>query len=131
MAHVKTEITKGIRISVQSFYLPQQSAPQLNQFVFAYRINIKNEGDYAVQLLRRHWYIVDSSNEKREVEGEGVVGQQPLLEPGQSHEYVSGCALHSPLGKMYGTYLMTRKDDDAQFEVKIPAFTLVVPSLLN
>lgn len=131
MSLTKTATTHGIRVSVESFYLPHQSVPQMNQFVFAYRINIKNESDTSVQLLRRHWYIFDSSNEKREVEGEGVVGQQPLLESGQGHEYVSGCTLHTPIGRMHGTYQMVRVIDGQKFEVEIPAFLLTMPAMLN
>jgi len=99
--------------------------------VFAYKIDIRNNSEYTVKLLRRHWYIYDANGVVREVEGEGVVGQQPVLEPGDSRQYVSGCNLKSGLGKMRGTYQMERLVDGRTFMVEIPEFTLVVPYRLN
>jgi ApaG protein len=99
--------------------------------MFAYKINIENLTDYAVQLLRRHWYILDSNGMKREVEGEGVIGQQPVIDPGHTHEYVSGCNLKTDMGRMSGTYQMIRLLDNAVFEVQIPEFYLVAPFKLN
>jgi ApaG protein len=99
--------------------------------MFAYRITIANQSEYTVKLLRRHWYITDSVHGTSEVEGEGVVGQQPVLEPGETHQYVSGCAIKSDIGKMYGTYLMERSIDGQFFEVKIPEFLLVAPFYNN
>ena len=100
-------------------------------YVFTYRISIENNSQHTVQLLRRHWYIHDANTLVREVEGEGVVGQQPVLEAGESHEYVSGCNLKSGMGKMYGNYLMERVIDGKKFKVKIPEFTMFAPFKLN
>jgi ApaG protein len=126
-----TEITNGVKVSVMTEYLPDYSSPIQQHFVFTYRISIENCSEYTVQLLRRHWFIHDANNTVREVEGEGVVGQQPVLEPGESHEYVSGCNLKSGLGKMYGYYTMERVVDGKQLKVNIPEFTMVVPFKLN
>ena len=100
-------------------------------FFFAYKIIIENNSEFTVKLLRRHWYIYDSNAVVREVEGEGVVGQQPVLEPGESHEYVSGCNLKTGIGKMRGTYTMERLVDGSLFTVNIPEFVLIVPYKLN
>ncbi|MCA6074857.1 Co2+/Mg2+ efflux protein ApaG [Fulvivirga sedimenti] len=126
-----TEITQGIKVSVVTEYQPVYSSPSQYHFVFTYRVHIENQSENTIQLLRRHWHIYDAGARTREVEGEGVVGQQPVLEPGQKHEYVSGCNLKSGLGKMTGTYLMERIVDGKQFEVKIPEFSLIVPFKLN
>lgn len=126
-----TEVTAGIRVSVETFFQPTHSNPSQSHYVFAYRITIHNDSEFAIKLRRRHWFIVDSDNTKREVEGEGVVGEQPLLNPGETYRYVSGCNLNTELGKMYGTYLMERNLDKKLFYVKIPEFKLVVPSKLN
>src|SRR5476651_1844881 len=99
--------------------------------MFAYKVNIENMGNYAVRLLTRHWYIFDSNGAKREVEGEGVVGLQPVIEPGKSHEYVSGCNLKTDMGSMKGEYQMMRLIDDVLFDVKIPEFYLIAPYKLN
>jgi len=99
--------------------------------VFAYRIDIRNDSEYTIKLLRRHWYISDVNTGVREVEGEGVVGRQPVLEPGETHQYVSGCNLKSGVGKMRGTYLMERVANAEQFRVNIPEFTLMVPFRMN
>lgn len=126
-----TGITKGIKVSVELEYQPEYSSPSQYHYVFTYRITIENQSENTIQLLRRHWYIHDAALKMREVEGEGVVGQQPVLEPGQQHQYVSGCNLKSGLGKMWGTYLMERIVDGHRFEVTIPEFTMVVPFKLN
>ncbi|WP_400193934.1 Co2+/Mg2+ efflux protein ApaG [Hymenobacter sp. B81] len=123
--------TQGVTVSVSTSYLPDYSSPQQEHFVFAYKIDIRNHGEYTVKLLRRHWHIHDANGVVREVEGEGVVGQQPTLEPGDAHQYVSGCNLKTGIGKMRGTYLMERVADGRTFEVNIPEFTLVVPFRLN
>ncbi len=124
-------ITEGVQVSVETNYQPEYSSPTQLHYVFTYRITIENRSDYTVKLHRRHWFIHDANNTIREVEGEGVVGQQPILEPGQIHQYVSGCNLRSGLGKMHGTYLMEKVVDGSQFEVIIPEFTMIVPYLLN
>ena len=126
-----TEITQGIKVSVETEYQPEYSSPGQQHFVFTYRITIENNSPYTCQLLRRHWYIHDATFEVRQVEGDGVVGQQPVLEPGQSHKYVSGCNLRSGTGKMYGSYTMERALDGQIIEVAIPAFSMIVPFRLN
>jgi ApaG protein len=126
-----TQTTQGIRVSVVTEYQPAYSSPSQHHYVFTYRITIENQSDFTIQLLRRHWHVFDAGFMKREVEGEGVVGQQPILEPGQSHQYVSGCNLKSGIGKMEGTYLMERIVDGSRFTVNIPSFSLVAPFRLN
>jgi len=126
-----TEITEGIKVSVETEYQPEYSSPSQYHYVFTYRITIENESENTIQLLRRHWFIHDANTIIREVEGEGVVGQQPVLEPGQDHKYVSGCNLKSGIGKMKGTYLMERIVDGKRFKVTIPEFTMVVPFKYN
>ena len=128
---IVTATTKGIKVCVETTYQPEYSSPGQLHFVFTYRITIENNGDFTIKLHRRHWFIHDANNPVREVEGEGVVGQQPIWEPGEKHEYVSGCNLRSGFGKMYGTYLMEKIADGREFEVKIPEFNMVVPFLLN
>src|SRR3546814_7085864 len=95
-----TKITDGIKISVETLYQPEYSNPAGEHFMFAYQIRIDNLSDHSIQLLRRNWSIFDSNGTRREVEGEGVVGQQPIIEPGESHEYVSGCNLRTEFGAM-------------------------------
>jgi len=124
-------ITNDIKVSVETAYQADHSNPANEEFMFAYRITIENQSDYTIKLLRRHWFIVDSNIDKREVEGEGVVGVQPVLEPGENHQYVSGCNLKTDLGKMFGEYLMERQIDGKLFKVKIPEFLLVAPFKLN
>jgi ApaG protein len=124
-------VTNDIIVTVETFFQESASAPEANHYVFAYRILIENHSDFTIKLLRRHWYIIDSNGQLKEVEGEGVVGQQPVLEPEQKHEYVSGCELQSEIGKMHGTYLMEKQMDGTTFEVEIPEFVMVVPYRLN
>ncbi len=126
-----TEITEGVKVIVETEYQPEYSSPSQYHFVFTYRITIENGSENTIQLLRRQWYIHDANNIIREVEGEGVVGQQPILEPGQYHQYVSGCNLKSGMGKMYGHYMMERLVDGGRFKVTIPEFTMIVPYKLN
>ncbi|MDF3077921.1 MAG: uncharacterized protein K0S09_1810 [Sphingobacteriaceae bacterium] len=126
-----TEITDGVKISVETIYQPEYSNPVNEHFMFAYKIQIENLTNYSVQLLRRHWFIFDSNGSHREVEGEGVVGLQPVIEPGESHEYVSGCNLKTDFGTMKGAYQMKRMVDDEEFEVTIPEFSLIAPYRLN
>jgi ApaG protein len=125
------QITQGVKVSVETEYQPSYSSPSQYHYVFTYRITIENQSDFTIQLMRRQWYIHDAGFQPREVEGEGVVGQQPVLEPGQSHQYVSGCNLKSGIGKMVGTYLMERIVDGTTFRVNIPEFTMVAPLRLN
>lgn len=126
-----SEVTQGVKVSVETAYQPEYSSPGQMHYVFTYRIMIENNSAHTVQLLRRHWYIHDANTLVREVEGEGVVGQQPVLEAGESHQYVSGCNLKSGIGKMYGTYLMERVLDGKKIQVKIPEFTMIAPFKLN
>jgi ApaG protein len=126
-----TAITQDIKISVETMYQDDYSNPGNEQFMFAYRIEIENLSEYTIQLKRRKWYIFDSSGIIREVEGEGVVGLQPVIEPGTSHAYVSGCQLSTEIGSMKGHYYMTRVLKDTEFTVDIPEFQLIVPYKLN
>lgn len=131
MHNMSTEVTAGIKVTVETFYQPTHSNPGQNYFVFSYRITIANESEEVIKLKRRHWYIIDSDNAKREVEGKGVVGEQPVIHPGGQYRYVSGCNLNTEIGKMFGTYLMERESDNKLFYVKIPEFKMIVPSKLN
>ena len=126
-----TATTKGIRISVEPFYNPLHSRPSEHRYVFTYRITIENTSEFTVQLMKRHWTIIDGSGNVREVHGDGVVGVQPLIPQGESHQYVSWANMDTDIGKMFGTYLMERSIDGEQFEVKIPAFQLVAPFKMN
>jgi ApaG protein len=127
---VKAE-TKGIEVSVKPQYLEDQSNPMYMSYVFMYTITIENKSDLTVQLLRRHWHIFDSNGEHREVEGEGVVGETPVIAPNESFTYSSGCNLVSEMGKMSGTYLVKNLANDQQFQITIPEFQLVTPGKLN
>lgn len=126
-----TKITEGVKVSVETIYQPEYSNPVNDYFMFAYRIKIENMGEYTVQLMSRKWIIFDSNGTTREVEGEGVVGQQPVIEPGENHEYVSGCNLKTDIGTMKGSYEMIRVVDGQKFQVKIPEFQLITPYKLN
>lgn len=124
-------VTDGVKISVEQFYQPDYSNPMQHEYMFAYRITIENNNSFPVQLLRRHWYIADSNTDKREVEGEGVIGVQPVIASGEKYQYISGCNLKSELGKMYGTYLMENLYSKNQFEVRIPIFQMEAPFKRN
>ena len=126
-----SEVTHGIKVIVETYYHREHSDYYNSQFVFAYRITIENESEYDIKLLRRHWFIFDSVGEHKEVEGEGVVGKQPVIQPGEHHQYISGCTLKSEMGTMRGTYQMQRLADGKLFDVVIPEFTLVTPEKLN
>ena len=128
---MNTQTTVGIQVSVDIQYNAQHSHPIASHYFFAYRITIKNVSDYTVQLKKRHWFIFDSNGIKSEVEGIGVVGEQPILIPGQSYQYVSGCNLLSDMGKMGGVYIMEREIDGEVFHVTIPEFMMVVPYKFN
>ncbi len=120
-------ISEGVEVSVETFYQPDYSNPLQGEFMFAYRITIENHNLFPVKLQRRHWNIFDSNGSYREVEGEGVVGVQPTLAPGEKYQYVSGCNLRTEMGKMSGTYEMENLNNLQKFEVNIPAFELIVP----
>lgn len=126
-----TAISQGIKISVETIFQEEYSNPDNDQFMFAYRIEIENLSDYTIQLLRRQWFIFDSAGTRKEVEGEGVIGIQPILEPGESHAYVSGCQITTDIGSMKGNYSMIRVVDDSDFKVEIPQFMLIAPYRLN
>jgi ApaG protein len=126
-----SKISEGVTISVETFYQPDHSNPLSNDFMFAYRITIENMNQFAVKLLSRHWFIFDSDGSQREVEGEGVIGVQPQINPGEKYQYISGCNLHTELGTMHGTYLMENCYNKKQFSVNIPLFQMEAPGKLN
>lgn len=121
------KITEGICVTVETFYQEEQSSPVNGEYMFAYRITIDNYAEIPVQLLRRSWHIVDSTLGLRVVEGEGVVGQTPIIDPNESFQYVSAANLRSDMGKMYGTYQMVNLYTLQKFEVIIPEFMLLAP----
>lgn len=121
-------MTQGIRVTVQSMYLPQQSSPEEDQYVFAYTVAISNEGTEPARLRTRHWIITDGNGHIEEVRGPGVVGETPRLMPGQSFQYTSGCVLKTQIGTMHGTYQMYR-DDGISFDAVIAPFSLASPLL--
>jgi ApaG protein len=127
---VSTALTQGIRVTVKSVYVPEQSAPLAHRYVFAYTVRIANEGTEPAQLRTRHWIITDSNGQVREVRGPGVVGHQPNLKPGEHFEYTSGCELTTPRGEMKGTYQMHRPDGRV-FDAAIAPFALALPHTLN
>ena len=120
------EVTRGIRISVEPLYLADQSDPVQGHFVWAYQVTITNEGSETVQLMTRHWRITDSAGRTQEVRGPGVVGEQPILKPGDSYEYASGTPLSTPSGIMVGSYQMQCTGGET-FDAQIPAFSLDSP----
>jgi ApaG protein len=124
-------ITLGVTVSVETNYQTDFSDPANGRFLFAYQITIENGTQNAIQLLSRHWDIVDANGLSREVEGEGVVGEQPVILPGESHQYVSGCELATELGSMQGYYTFKQVDKAALFRASIPHFTLVANYKLN
>ncbi|MES2701144.1 MAG: Co2+/Mg2+ efflux protein ApaG [Bacteroidota bacterium] len=125
------KVTEGVNIKVETFYQPSQSNPLNSEYLFAYRITIENLTDNPVKLISRHWHIVDSNGTRREVEGEGVVGLQPIILPGDNYQYTSAANLNSEIGKMYGTYEMENLFDKKKMTVAIPEFQLVTPSKMN
>ncbi|GIX33070.1 MAG: protein ApaG [Lysobacterales bacterium] len=120
----------AIEVRVDSRYLPDQSDPRENRYVFAYTVRLLNTGRIAAQLLRRHWIIVDGNGKVQEVRGEGVVGEQPRLEPGQRYEYTSGAVLETAVGSMRGSYEMLA-EDGTRFLAPIPPFRLAVPRVIH
>ena len=119
-----------IHIAAQSFYLEEQSNPEQDRYVFAYTILIRNQGNVPAKLLTRHWIITDANGKVEEVRGEGVVGEQPYLRPGQGFQYTSGTVLETMVGSMQGSYQM-QADDGRRFEAEIPAFVLSIPRTLH
>ena len=126
-----SKISEGVQISVETFYQPDYSNPLQSEFMFAYRITLENHNSFPIKLHRRNWQIFDSNGTHREVEGEGVVGVQPVLKPGESYQYVSGCNLRTEMGKMFGKYIMENLNNKQTFEVNIPAFEMIVPFKMN
>ena len=120
-------ISEGVEVCVETFYQQDYSNPMQSEYMFAYRISIENHNSFPVKLHRRHWHIFDSNGSHREVEGEGVVGVQPVLSPGEKYQYVSGCNLKTEMGKMHGTYQMENLNSKQLFDVNIPAFEMFVP----
>lgn len=118
--------TRAIQVTVTPAYQEEQSSPGENRYVWAYHIRIENHGSETVQLLNRYWHITDSLGHVEEVRGPGVVGEQPVLRPGEAYEYTSGCPLSTPSGIMLGSYEM-QNADGSQFEVEVPAFSLDSP----
>lgn len=125
------QVTEGVSITVETFYQPAQSNPLSSEYLFAYRITIENLSTMPIKLLRRHWHIIESNGSAREVEGEGVVGEQPLIQPGDSYQYVSAANLRSDIGKMHGSYQMENLYNKRLFHVTIPEFQLIAPFKLN
>jgi ApaG protein len=127
---VSTAVTRGVRVTVRAQYLPERSSPKSGQYAFAYTVRISNEGEKTAQLRTRHWIITDGEGKVQEVRGEGVVGEKPILKPGQAFEYTSWCMLATPHGSMQGTYQMV-SEDGGQFDAQIAPFTLALPYSLN
>ena len=123
-------VTEGVRVSVECRYEEDQSVPEDNHFLFSYRVRIRNEGRRTVQLISRRWVVTDGDGDQQVVEGPGVVGEQPTLEPGEAFEYSSFCPLPTPIGTMEGSYWMVTGDGGG-FEAEIAPFTLAVPGVVN
>jgi ApaG protein len=124
-------VTQGVRVEVRSQLVPERSDPDSGQWLFAYRVRISNEGAETVQLLQRHWVIIDGRGVVEEVRGPGVVGEQPLIRPGEAFEYTSSCPLRTAHGTMHGSYQMVRPHDDSTFEAEIAPFALGEPESVH
>lgn len=122
--------TRGVRVEVKSAFVPERSAPRENHFFFAYRVRISNVGEETVHLVSREWIITDAEGNVEQVNGPGVVGEQPILEPGEHFEYTSFCPLPTPIGSMHGSYQMVAAGGE-QFDAEIAPFSLAVPTALN
>jgi ApaG protein len=122
--------TRGVRVKVRARYIPERSDPLAGRWFFAYQIKITNRGHETVQLLSRHWIITDANGSEEEVKGPGVVGEQPVLAPGESFEYTSFCPLGTPFGAMHGTYQMIT-ESGTQFDATIAPFSLSEPLAVN
>lgn len=128
---MSVETTNGIKVSVKSIFSERFSSISENKYIFHYTVSISNKSNYSVQLLEREWFIFDSLDFPRVVRGEGVIGEQPIIEPGATFSYSSSCDLQSALGKMEGSYIFENKQTFEILKVKIPTFQLVYPNLLN
>ncbi len=126
-----TALTSGINISIDCSYEDRFSNPENELFMFSYKIEIENKNQFPIQLLRRHWHIIDSTTQSREVDGEGVIGEQPIIMPGDTFAYRSSCDFRTDTGKMCGYYIMENLETHDTFEVEIPEFLLMVPHKLN
>ena len=129
-APMSDAVTNGIRVEVLSQHVPENSRPQAGEWLFQYTVRITNQSKETVQLVSRHWIITDAVDHEENVQGPGVVGQQPVLEPGESFQYSSWCPLRTPTGTMHGTYQMVAEDGQ-HFDAPIPSFTLSVPRILH
>lgn len=127
---LSSHIRYRVQVSVDSSYLPDQSKPGVEHYVFAYRVTIRNTGQEPARLLDRHWIITDADGKTQEVRGKGVVGEHPHLKPGESFRYTSGTVLKTPVGSMYGSYGMVA-DDGTHFEAEIPPFSLATPTSIH
>lgn len=130
-SHLIQLTTLGVNVQVEVFFQVKYSIPYSDQNVFTYRIRILNENKFNVQLLRRHWWIWESNGTRRQVRGEGVIGEQPVIQSGTAHTYESFCPITSDIGKMHGKYQMLRLDNNQLFEIEIPEFHLIVPLAQN
>ncbi len=130
LAPLSDAVTNDIRVEVLSLYSAENSQPLQDTWVFQYTVRITNQGSATVQLISRHWYITDALEHVEEVSGPGVVGEQPVLRPGQSFKYSSWCPLKTPMGMMYGTYRMS-DDEGAEFDIQIAPFGLKAPYTIN
>ena len=119
-----------VKVQAEAFFVEEQSLPERGQYVFAYRITIRNDGTVPAKLITRHWVITDANGKIQEVRGEGVVGEQPYLRPGEEFQYTSGAILETPVGTMQGSYQMLA-DNGTHFDAEIPAFTLTIPRILH
>lgn len=126
-----SQISRGVKVSVETYYQPEYSNPFNCEFMFAYKITIENHNEFPIRLISRHWFIYDSNGSNREVQGEGVVGIQPVIMPGTSYQYISGCNLRSEMGKMNGSYLFENVNSNKTFDVVVPSFQLIADFKLN
>lgn len=126
-----SKLSEGVQVSVETYYQPDYSNPLNSEYMFAYRITIENHNAFPIQLFKRHWNIFDSNGDFKEVDGEGVVGQQPIVKPGEQFQYVSGCNLRTEMGKMHGKYTVENLNSRKTFDVNIPPFELIVPFKMN
>lgn len=126
-----SKVSRGVKVSVETYYQPEYSNPLNSEYMFAYKITIENNNEFPIKLISRHWYIYDSNGSMREVQGDGVVGIQPVITPGTSYQYISGCNLRSEMGKMNGSYLIENVNNKKTFDVIIPSFEMHAPFKMN
>lgn len=127
---MKDEKINDINVLVDTYYIDAESDTEMNRFVFAYTITIKNKGTVAAKLISRHWIITDANSQVQEVKGKGVIGEQPRLEPGESFKYTSGSMIETPVGSMQGSFQMIT-DDNESFNAEVAPFSLAIPHMLN